>query len=148
MKKTVESLMTSDFIKARDDELIYDVVSRVATMKNSLLVCVVDKAGKITGVVTPREILKTVEVCGYEGRRKPLFSEREVAHIMTSRYVRDIMSVPEHVKPGDDVQKAIDIMIDRGFYEVPVVDEDLNPIGLIHFFAVISNADWRCDTGR
>jgi len=148
MKKTVENLMTSDFIKACEDELIYEVVSRVAAIKSSLLVCVVDKTGKITGVVTPREILKAVEICGYEGVKKPLFSEREVAHIMTSRYVKDIMSEPEFVKSGDDVQKAIDIMIDRRFYEVPVVDEALKPIGLINYFAVISNADWRCEAGQ
>jgi len=148
MKKTVENLMTSDFIKACEDEQIYEVVSRVAAIKSSLLVCVVDKTGKITGVVTPREILKAVEICGYEGVKKPLFSEREVAHIMTSRYVKDIMSEPEFVKSCDDVQKAIDIMIDRRFYEVPVVDEALNPVGLINYFAVISNADWRCEAGQ
>jgi predicted transcriptional regulator len=148
MKKLVKDLMISDLIKANEDEQIYETVSRVAEAKSSLLVCVIDKTGKISGLITPKEILKAVEICGYGEIKRPPFSEREMAHIMTSRYAKDIMSAPGFVKPGDDVQKAIDIMIDRGFYEVPVVDDESKPIGLINYFAVVSNADWQCDAER
>lgn len=148
MKKLVKELMTSDFIQVHEDEWIYEAVAKVAASKSSLLVCIVDKEGKLCGIVTPKEILKAVELCGYEEVKHPVFSEREVAHIMTSRYVKDIMSDPESVKADDEVQKAIDVMIDRGFYEVPVVDDESKPIGLIDYFSIIAGADWQCETGR
>lgn len=148
MKKLIKDLMTTEFIKVNEDEEIYKVVSKVAATKSSLLACVVDKEGKISGIITPKEILKAVEVCGYDQVKRPMLSGREVAHIMTSRYVKDIMSDPVFVKPSDEVQKAIDIMIDRGFYEVPVVDDDSELVGLVNYFAVISSADWQCDTGQ
>ncbi|MFA5374458.1 MAG: CBS domain-containing protein [Dehalococcoidia bacterium] len=148
MNKLIKDLMTTEFIKVNEDEEIYKVVSKVAAAKSSLLACVVDKEGKISGIITPKEILKAVEVCGYDQMKRPLFSGREVAHIMTSRYAKDIMSDPVFAKSGDDVQQAIDIMIDRGFYEVPVVDDDSKLVGLVDYFAVISSADWQCDTGR
>jgi len=145
MEKLIEDLMTAEFIKVNENDEIHEVVSKIATMKSSLLVCVVDKEGKISGIITPKEILKAVEVCGYDQVKRPMLSGREVAHIMTSRYAKDIMSNPVFVHSDDDVQRAIDIMIDRSFYEVPVVDSDVKPIGLINYFAVVSSADWQCD---
>jgi CBS domain-containing protein len=148
MKKLVKELMTDKFIAVGEDEWIHAAVAKVAERKDSLIVCVVDKQGKLCGIITPREILKAVELCGYGEVKHPVFSEREVVHIMTSRYAKDIMSDPVFVKPDDEVQKAIDIMIERSFYDVPVVDEAGKPIGLVNYFAVISSVDWRCDTER
>jgi len=148
MKKLIKDLMATEFIKVNEDEEIYEVVSKVATAKSSLLVCIADKEGKLCGIITPKEILKAVEVCGYDQVKRPLFSGREVAHIMTSRYAKDIMSDPVFVQSGDDVQQAIDIMIDRGFYEVPVVDHDSKLVGLVNYFAVISSLDWQCGAER
>ena len=51
----------------------------------------------------------------------PLLKICDIAEI--SKYAKDIMSFPVSVKPEDSVDKAIDIMLDKGFYEVPVVDE-------------------------
>jgi predicted transcriptional regulator len=148
MKKLVKELMTDRFIAMGEDELIHAAVAKVAEGKDGRIVCVVDKQGKLCGIIAPKEILKTVALCGYGEVKQSQFSEREVVHIMTSRYAKDIMCDPVSVKPDDEVQKAIDIMIDRSFYEVPVVDEAGNPIGLVNYFAVISSIDWRCDTER
>lgn len=148
MKKLVKELMTDKFIAVGEDEWIYEAVSKVAEAKSSLLICIVDNKGKLFGIITPKEILKAVELCGYEEVKHLPFSEREVAHIMTSRYAKDIMSDPVFVKPDDEVQKAIDIMIDRSFYEVPVVDASCKPIGLINYFAVVTSSVWHCDTER
>ena len=148
MKKLIKDLMTAEFIKVNEDEGIHEVVSKIAATKSSLLACVVDREGKISGIITPKEILKAVEVCGYDQVKSPMLSGREVAHIMTSRYAKDIMSDPVFVKLGDDVQQAIDIMIDRGFYEVPVVDDDSKLVGFVNYFAVISIVDWQCGAGQ
>jgi CBS domain-containing protein len=50
------------------------------------------------------------------------------------------MSPPVSVKPEDGVDKAIDIMLDKGFYEVPVVDEQGKIVGLINYFSIITSS--------
>ena len=65
-------------------------------------------------------------------------------HLLTSKYARDIMSAPISVKPGDEVQKAIDLMLYNGFYEVPVVDKDGKVVGEINYFGVITGSIEHC----
>jgi predicted transcriptional regulator len=50
------------------------------------------------------------------------------------------MSSPVSVNPGDGVEKAINIMLDKGFYEVPVVDEHGKMIGEVNYFSIISSS--------
>jgi predicted transcriptional regulator len=145
MKKLVKELMTDNFVKVNEDEWIYEALSQIAVSKKSMLVCVVDKEDKLCGIITPKEALRAVEVCGYDGAKHPLFSGREVLHLMTSKYAKDIMSAPVFVKTDDEAQQAIDIMIDRGFYEVPVVDDASKPIGLVTYFGIVSSSIWHCD---
>ncbi|MBA7473288.1 hypothetical protein ES707_08625 [subsurface metagenome] len=109
-----------------------------------MLACVVDSEGRLKGIITPKELLKAVEVCEYGVTRRPFFSGREVLHLLTSKYARDIMSAPISVKPSDEVQKAIDLMLYKGFYEVPVVDKDDKVVGEINYFGVITGSIEHC----
>lgn len=146
--KTVKELMIHKYVKVSEDDPIFEAASKVAEDCETLLACVVDKNDRLIGVITPRELLKAAEVCEYGGVRHPFFSPREALHLLTSRYARDIMSSPISVKPDDEVQKAIDIMIDKGFYEVPVVDADKKVIGVINYFGIISTSVWHCQTEK
>ena len=67
---------------------------------------------------------------------------------MTSKYARDIMSESINVKPDDEVQKAIDLMLYKGFYEIPVVDNEEKLIGEINYFNIISHSIWHCNMER
>ncbi|MCK4362686.1 MAG: CBS domain-containing protein, partial [Dehalococcoidia bacterium] len=51
---------------------------------------------------------------------------------------------PISVKADDDVEKAIVIMLDKGFYEVPVVDRVGRVIGEINYFGVITSSIEHC----
>jgi CBS domain-containing protein len=142
MGKLVKELMSSKFVKVYEDDQIFEAAAKVAEDRETLLACVVDKNGKLVGIITPRELLKAAEVSGYGGVRHPFFSGREALHLLSSDYARDIMSSPVSVKPDDEVQKAIDIMLYNGFYEVPVVDNNGKVVGEINYFGIISGSVW------
>jgi predicted transcriptional regulator len=144
MSKLVKELMIEKFVKVSEEDQIFEVVNKVAEDCETLLTCVVDKKDRLIGIITPRELLKAAEVCEYGGVRHPLFSGREALHLLTSKYARDIMSAPISVKPGDEVQKAIDLMLYNGFYEVPVVDKDGKVVGEINYFGVITGSIEHC----
>jgi predicted transcriptional regulator len=144
MSKLVKELMIDKFVKVYEDDQIFEAVAKVAEDCETLLACVVDSEGRLKGIITPKELLKAVEVCEYGVTRRPFFSGREVLHLLTSKYARDIMSAPISVKPGDEVQKAIDLMLYKGFYEVPVVDKDDKVVGEINYFGVITGSIEHC----
>jgi len=144
MTKKVSELMIEKIVKVSEEDQIFDVVNKVAEDCETLLACVVDSEGRLKGIITPRELLKAAEVCEYGGVRHPFFSGREALHLLTSKYARDIMSAPISVEPDDKVQKAIDLMLYNGFYEVPVVDRAGRVIGEINYFGVITSSIEHC----
>jgi CBS domain-containing protein len=137
MKKLVRELMIRKFVKVHKDDRIYEVAARIAVDKETMLACVVDDEGRLEGVITPKELLKAVEVREFGTIRYLIFEGAELLGLLTSRYAEDIMSAPLCVKPDDEVEKAINIMLDEGFYEVPVVDEKGKVIGEINYFGIL-----------
>lgn len=144
MAKKVSELMIEKFVKVNEEDQIFEAVAKVAEDCETLLACVVDSEGRLKGIITPKELLKAVEVSEYGVTRRPFFSGREVLHLLSSRCARDIMSAPISVKADDDVEKAIVIMLDKGFYEVPVVDRVGRVIGEINYFGVITSSIEHC----
>jgi CBS domain-containing protein len=137
MKKLVKELMTRKCVKLHEEDLIYQAVEKIAADRETLIACVVDKDGKLKGIITPREVLKTVEVREFETVRYPFFEGAEVLGLLTSKYAKDMMSAPISVGEDDEVEKAINIMLDAGFYEVPVVDEEGRVLWEINYFNII-----------
>lgn len=137
MKKIVRELMVEKFVKIGEKDPIYEAVEKIAEDKETMLACVVDEENRLKGIITPKEILKAIEVREYGTIRYPFFEGPEVLHLLTSKYAKDIMSPPVSVKPDDKVEKAINIMLDKGFYEVPVVDDEGKILGEINYFGII-----------
>jgi CBS domain-containing protein len=137
MKKLVKELMTRKFVKLHEEDLIYQAVEKIAADRETLIACVVDSDGKLKGIITPREVLKTVEVREFETVRYPFFEGGEILGLLTSKYAKDMMSAPISVREDDEVETAINIMLDYGFYEVPVVDQEGRVLGEINYFTII-----------
>ena len=144
MTQKVHELMIDKSVTVSEEEEIFEVANKVTKDSETLLVCVVDKENKLIGMITPKELLKAAEVCEYGNVRHPFFSGREALHLLTSEHARDIMSAPISVKPGDEVQTAIDLMLRSNLYEVPVVDKDGKVLGEINFLGIISHSVWKC----
>ena len=140
MTKVVKELMVRKFVRIHEDEPIYQAVEKIAVDRETLIACVVDKDGKLKGIISPRELLKTVEVREFETVRYPFFEAAEILGLLTSKYAKDIMCAPRSVMEDDEVEKAIDIMLDCGFCEVPVVDQEGRVIGEINYLDIISSS--------
>ena len=139
-KKVVEELMIRKFVAVFEDEPIYELVEKLIEDKEVMLGCVVDKDNRLKGIITPRELLEAVEVREFGHITYPFFRGPQVLHILTSKYAKDIMYPPVFVEPEDEIDKAIHIMLDRSFYEVPVVDKKGKMLGVINYFSILSNA--------
>jgi len=139
-KKSVKDLISKKFVKVREDDQLSKVVAKIARDRETMLACVVDKENRLKGIITPRDILRAVEIREFGTIRRPFFEGPRILHILTSRYAKDVMSPPLSVKPDDSVEKAINIMLDRGFYEVPVVDEKEKMLGMINYFGIITGS--------
>ncbi len=140
MKKSVKDLISSKFVKVAEEDQLSQVVVKIAKDKETMLACVLDEEGKLKGIITPKEVLRAVEIREFGTIRRPFFEGPEILRILSSKYAKDIMSSPVSVKPEDSVDKAINIMLDKGFYEVPVVDEQEKMLGVINYFSVITSS--------
>jgi CBS domain-containing protein len=140
MVKRVRELMLKEFVKIGEKERIYKAVEDIAKSGKTTIACVVDEGGKLKGIITPRELLKAIEVREFDAIRYPFFEGAEVLGLLTSKYAEDIMSTPISVKLDDEVERAINIMLDEGFYEVPVVDEEGRVVGEITYFGIIESS--------
>jgi CBS domain-containing protein len=148
MTKKVHELMIDKFVTVSEDEEIFEVANKVTKDCETLLVCVVDKKDRLIGMITPKELLKAAEVSEYGNISHPFFSGREVLHLLSSDHACDIMSAPISVKPDDEVQMAIDLMLGSNLYEVPVVDKDGKVVGEINFLGIISHSVWKGSTDK
>ena len=137
MPKLVGELMTTECNVVPEGEIISEAVKKIAGRKRGKIACVVDREGKIKGVLTPSDILKMLEVSKFGGVRARIFSVPEVLHFLTSKYAKDIMSGPVSVRVNDGMEQAINTMLDHGFYELPVVDENMRVVGEISFFDIL-----------
>lgn len=84
--------------------------------------------GKLVGMVTDRDLRRpdlTDEPEGWHDFYN-LDDDYEVRHVMTTRV--------ESMKPGDSLEKALDLLIERKFGAAPVVDKHDRMIGIITTF--------------
>ena len=141
--KSVKELMVEKFVKVREGDRVYEVIQEIVKDRETMLACVVDENGKLKGIITPKEILRAVEVREFGAIKYPFFEGPKILHLLTSRYAKDIMSPPVSVKPESKIEEAIDIMLDKGFYEVPVVDKEGKILGEINYFnTIISSVEY------
>lgn len=86
-------------------------------------VLIVDDAGRLTGILTERDILTRVAGAGREPKRTAL---------------RDVMTAnPEALAARDRVAYAVHCMSVAGYRTVPLVDGDRRPIGVVTVSDVI-----------
>ncbi len=85
--------------------------------EDRIAVVVVDGAGRLTGIVTDRDLLGRACSIGRDAAMTPL------ADVMT----RD----PEALRPDDRICYAVNRMMAMGCRTVPVVDGERRPVGIV-----------------
>jgi CBS-domain-containing membrane protein len=138
MRLKVRDLMTSDSFEANEDESITEVLLKLSKQRKTLIICVVDETRKLKGIITPKRLLKAVQVSEFGASRYPSLDWATVLGTMASSRARDIMGPPISVKPDDYLEDAINIMTDKNVYTLPVVDQEGKILGRLGFYKVIS----------
>ena len=78
---------------------------------------VLDKDGKVIGIFSERDLLKRVAAANKR------IDDTSVGDVMTKS--------PQCVTPNDQLEDAIQFMIDGGYRHLPVVDEDNKLLGML-----------------
>ncbi len=89
----------------------------------SLGCLLIEKDGKLTGILTERDILLKITGKGMN------FDEEIVDSFMSSS--------PEYLRMEDAVAYALNKMVVSGFRHVPIVDNNLNSIGVVSLVDII-----------
>ena len=140
MAKLVGELMKTEYTSVPEDAAIYEAVQKIAARKRGKIACVVNRKGELKGVLTPKDILEALEVRKFGSTRERYFVGPEILHFLTSKYAKDIMSAPVSVHVNENIEEAINTMLDHGFYELPVVDKEMKVIGEISYFDILIDA--------
>jgi CBS domain-containing protein len=140
MAKLVGELMKTEYTSVPEDAAIYEAVQKIAARKRGKIACVVNRKGELKGVLTPKDILEALEVRKFGVIKERYFVGPEILHFLTSKYAKDIMSAPVSVHVNENIEEAINTMLDHGFYELPVVDKEMKVIGEISYFDILIDA--------
>ncbi len=110
---------------ARQDEIIREMLKSLKRPgRRTGAVIVVDEQERIVGLFTDSDLVRLLE----EHREGQL--DRPVAEVMTAR--------PLTIRVDATVEEAVHVLSTRKFSELPVVDADDRPVGLIDITDVIS----------
>jgi CBS domain-containing protein len=110
---TVGELMLTALLTVDATDSITDAAQRMS--ERSVGAALVLTNGRVSGILTERDVLRAVAIGGVEGTK--------VAAWMT----RD----PETIDPAESTRRAGELMIRGGFRHLPVVGADGEPVGII-----------------
>ena len=122
--RLVGDVMQSVFATVRSDELM-DLVHDVMCLGRVRHLPVVD-GGRLVGVVSQRDLLAAGLSQALEfdrAQRRSFLRTVAVSEVMTGH--------PTSVRTGTSLEEAAALMLDQRIGCLPVVDDDLQPIGLL-----------------
>ena len=128
----VREVMTRDPLTARRSTSIFDAMRTLEDEQIRHLPIVDD--GELKGIVSDRDLTRF--------SREMLIEDRDAARRRLQLPVGDLMTAdPVHVAPDDDVDDAIDMMLENRVGALPVVDEaDGSLVGIISYVDVLRAA--------
>jgi arabinose-5-phosphate isomerase len=103
---------------ARDSQTIREVlVSSTRPGRRSGAIMLVDEVGRLTGLFTDSDLARLFEA------RNETSLDRPIRHVM--------VTTPTTVASGSGLSAAVEVLVERKFSELPVVDESGRPVGMI-----------------
>lgn len=122
----VRELMTPNPQTVRPDTSVKEAL-RVLDEHNVTALPVVNRAGRIVGVVSEADLIR--DLISPDGRLSEIPAEGEIYD--RPRYVDDVMSAhPVTVRPDTDLAVAVDLATTTGVKSLPVV-EGLRVVGML-----------------
>jgi CBS domain-containing protein len=143
VKATVRDVMSTHVISARTTASFKEIATRLREFRVSAFP-VLDREGKVIGVVSEADMLPKEALAGEEGM-SGIFTgilhrkEQEKAEGITAA---DLMTSPAvTVAPEDTIDHAARLMYERKIRRLPVVDADNRLLGIISLTDVLSVFD-------
>ena len=117
---TLVDIMRPDLIEVAPEDTLGEVAERMTAL--NMGAAVVKDFGRLIGIITERDLLKAM-----------------AARVHTSEArVRQWMTEEPITAAGDtDVEEAAQVMLDRGFRHLPVIDDGGGVIGLVSLRRVV-----------
>ncbi len=126
----------------REGDTLLAVAHKIVENPATRVVCVVDAANKLLGIIPLRHICQHVV---YEIAPEEMFHRIAryedvvaVAHHTVGATARDLMDGPVYTKTDDTVKDAIEKMFDAGLEGLPIVDEQLHVVGYIDMLELLA----------
>ena len=119
---TIATLGPAEPICLPPSATVEEAIARMLERRQAC-VLVVDAEGRLTGILTERDVLTRVAGAGRDARKTPL---------------REVMTVnPEALSASDRIAYALHCMSVAGYRTVPLVDAERRPIGVVTVSDVI-----------
>jgi acetoin utilization protein AcuB len=128
----VRDIMTTNPHTARTTTTIFDAMSTLENEQIRHLPVV--QEGELVGIVSDRDLLRFSHMA--------LVKDPDAARTRLQLPLAEIMSgEPEHVGPDDDIDDAIDLMIENRVGALPVVDEaEGRLVGIVSYVDILRAA--------
>jgi len=127
---TVGDVMTRDVVRVEEETGYHEIVEKLAEHRISA-VPVVDRAGRVVGVVTEADLLRKVE----QGEDRKLFESptRRAARVKSQadRAVELMTTPPITTGTSATLAEAAKLLADNEIKRLPVVDADRRLIGIV-----------------
>jgi len=114
----VRQIMVEGVITCRADTTLQEVAALLDDAEISALV-VVDDRGVAVGVISQMDVIKYYGQDIRSKRARDVLAEREMKEMVVS------------VAPGDHVEKAVRLMLDKDIHRVFILDEAGRPAGVV-----------------
>jgi acetoin utilization protein AcuB len=121
----ISEWMTKDVITVEPETSMMRA-SKILKDKTIRRLPVVDSDGRIVGIVTDRDIKEA------SPSKATSLDVHEIYYLLSEIKVKDIMTPnPVTISPGDTVEKAAVIMLERRVEGLPVVDAENRVVGIV-----------------
>ncbi len=139
MVTKVRDLMGTEMLTVKESSLISAVLFKMARYKKQLVIFVVDEQKRLRGLITPRRILQTIMVSEFGRMRQPSLDWGDAVNILSSKSAGEVMGTPVSIRPDADIEEALNLMVDKNLYALPVIDKNEHIIGRISIFNLIDH---------
>ena len=115
------------------DSSIEELVEAVARDRGTRYLHIVDKDGRLLGIVGVRELMR---VMGSQHINRNIRVALAYARAQTAR---DIMQQPVSVRKDDTVEKALEVAVKSWLEDLPVTDAEGRVVGYLDCFEIMKN---------
>jgi len=130
-------------VKVTPASSLSKVFRRLLKHPGKRIVFVVERQGQLVGMITRLEVLKFLIT---KVEQMPVAPHADIAvasemlHYLSASKAEDLMLPPVAVKSSDSLVTVMRLMIEKGIYEVAVVDEEGRLVGSVNDVKLFSYA--------